>query len=660
MTYKTAIHTLRPLALDDLASVQSIILIDKVEHRGDLRKIDRIIKSGCLAVFMEITPALKQSSLYKRWIASNMVRQFTWHIATFVEMLRCQEDAYDTIENVYSSLNEAGKLPLAPLMKLFNHEDVALALKKGVIDRLVKFFETVRYAECIKQKGCTVSLFATPALMETRRWILQSKGINHLPGSIMDDELLHQQRRDCLDRFRRFVAKIYSLVHLFCILPWVLTRVRKIRRRALPVSIQLAVRVFNNDYGIHRGVDTTRVDWMIDNKRLRRDNSLFVAEDQLSMEYKAEFHKQGYLLCDLFYKKAFSSVSLSFILRDLFLKSFIIYCSLFANWFRFSDSFIRLLSVGLIDYLRFKVFLEQWNPKHYIAYQSKDYKHIFRNILLSKAECESWWYGNSNSWQRTYNYKNEISSRHIYWAYMKYDHEIHWSNHLMEMFKDMRSHSGSFSVVGPIWSSFIGPSEHLCTILKEKWGNTLDGPLVVGFNATYGIGGINRDEDHLGFLRGFKRLLGHPDYPELKVVFKPKNQFNDLLESKNPDIAEESRYILNHPRFLVLDAHISSSSAIYQADLVLSMACTSPGIEALIYGRRVVYYDACSRFPHSYLDSFPDLIAHNEGKMIELVSKWLKYSPKDVQSYVDKYILPNYGGDIGRNSVEFIRECLAK
>ena len=660
MTHKNADDTIKPLTLDDLSSVQDIILIDKVSNRSSLYKIDHIIKSGRLAVFMEISPVLKRSSLYKKWIDSNLIRQFSWHMFTFTEQFKCHDDAFETIENVYSSLNESGKLPLSQLIKLYRHEDVALALKKELMERLVKFFEAVRYAECLKRRRNSVFLFPSIELMETRLWVRKAKGISNLPNFIVSDELLHPLRRGYQDRFRLLGAKLYSLVFFSCISPWVFTRVREIKLRVVPKSIQLAVRVYKSDWGLHRGENTTKVDWVLDNKRLRNDNTLFVAENQLSNEYEVEFHKLGYKFFDLSYKQAFSSLTLSFILKDLFLEGVIMYSSLYANCFRFPAGFIRLLSIAWIDYLRWRLFVNQWHPRHYLAYQSFNSQHIFRNILLSRIGCETWFYSHSNSFHPTYQYKHEISSRHTNWAYMKYDHELHWSTYLNDLFKSMYGRSGSYKVVGPIWSCFITDSQHFKTHLRKKWSDISNGPLIVAFNTSYGVSGTNRNEDHLGFLRGLKKLLEYPELPKLKVLFKAKYPFNRYLDSEDIDIATVSRYLFNHPMFLVVDSRIAPGSAIYEADLVLSMAFASPGIEAIVYGRRTVYYDACHRYLHSYLNRFPDLVAHGEEEMIELVSKWLKLSDKDVQLYVEQYIRPEYGGDIGKNSVEFIRECLAK
>lgn len=641
----------------DLKQNQKILIIDKIENLCDLSQINSLSGGRDLVIIMENPTQIWNHPKFERINLKKKFRLFSWNVFSYEAQMEVHDKACETVEKVYTSLKMRRKIPYSSIAKLYGHEDVQLALKKILIERLQLFFELCKCFGYFSNAGHSVLLFPSFEWLEIEDWIEQA-GIDITPQmSIQNNEIIKRPTS-----FRIKINKSFKRICSFLFFPaaimFILAQMRKIKYKDIPKNIQLCIRVYNNDWGLHRGRDTIKVDWPLDHKQLHSGSTIFVAETPLERSYSEEFEKYGYELIDLSLRNAFREMSLSFIWRKLFLNAFVSLPHLFIDTLFCSDRFIKFAAESWVDLLRWELFLEDWKPKKYLVYQSVDSRHIFRNIILKRNGCEMLFYNNSNSSNNVYQYKHKISGRHVNWSFLKYDVEFHWGVHQTELFKNNFGHSSSYLALGPLLSGVVNLSSEHKNFVENAIKGLPPGPIIAVFNTRFGGGGVNRDIDHLKFLVGVSNLLKLDKLCGLKILFKSKSEFSEYFESDDPEISKLSKFLAENPRFIIIDNSISAESVIFFADFVLCMAFASPGIEGLFNYKPTVYYDACNRYPFSYFDCFIDLVAHDEEKMVQLCLMWMGKTTSEVKEYVNQNILPKYGGVPKKQPVELIREKL--
>ena len=79
-------------------------------------------------------------------------RRFTWHAFSFSERLRSEEQAYDSVEELYAFLKEQGCIPIKTLKKMYDSDDIEIIFKKGLITELAEYFQIANSVRLIKKK----------------------------------------------------------------------------------------------------------------------------------------------------------------------------------------------------------------------------------------------------------------------------------------------------------------------------------------------------------------------------------------------------------------------------------------------------------------------------------------------------------------------------
>lgn len=649
-------ESFRILSTKDMESgYQRIVLVDELASFVDyLRLRSHIYAAGTLIVVINIPPAGIKSFWFRRLAGADNIRRFTWHIFSFCQRYTAEDQAIENVEKVYSWLLENERIPLKPLESLYGDPDVCMAFKKQLVLWLADYFRVVNAAQSLQSLGRPIQLSISSQWQQMDQYMRLAGVKTTLPEKVNDSFGVSFS-----GQLEKIGKKFLFLAGLLGTVPWILSRIRKINfHKSAPKSMQLAIRLYNNDWGL-RGQATHEADWLLDGERFHPGNTLFVAENQLNKDYENEISHRKYTLSRQYYKAAFREVSVDFILRILILQNFKRLGALFLQSLSTPINLMKVVVHAWMDYFMWQNFICHYFPMAYFACHDIQYRHIFRNILLGTIGCQSWYFDHSNSKIQMYENNGKLSGREALRDYMKFDGEIHWGRQLIQLAQKHHNRSRFFEAYGPIWYREIKKTALMDKIILDRWGSNPAGIILAVFTTTNSLQAINGEKTHRDFLQAFVNMLNDPHYPDLRILLKHKNlNYEEYMGLEGTDIAEVYENLKKHPRAIVLNPRFSSNAIVSYAHLVVSMAFASPTVEALVAGKRAFYYDASNAYRNSFFEKFPRIVAHNGLELKDTMNYWLSLPERDFMAYLEKYIFPEYGGNLDVSPMQRIRQSL--
>jgi len=303
--------------------------------------------------------------------------------------------------------------------------------------------------------------------------------------------------------------------------------------------------------------------------------------------------------------------------------------------------------------------LEQWRPRHYVTYNHFHFDHMFRNSRLRSVGCASWYYVHSihdrcafydGSPERALRYQEA-------WAYLGYDHEVHWGRRDKELYRQMHGSTRAYHVWGPLWSTHVCSVPSVTEQVKQRRLDVKIDSVVAVFDTSFGSTSPYGADGAREFYDTLAAMLDCPNWVCRLLLFKSKSDEGEFQDS--PEGATSLKRLLSHPRCLAIKADVAPGAVIAEADVTVSIAYTSTTVEALGAGRRALYFDPGGKFRESYYEQFPNLVAHDREALAQLCEHWLQMPEADFQKYLDHYIAPELGGYLDGGAAMRFREALA-
>ncbi len=508
--------------------------------------------------------------------------------------------AFDSVEALYASLKNGGRVPVAPLIELYEDKEIELAFKQALALQLMKMY-------------ASEGLDAPVRLLDSAR------------------------------------NKIKWFLILAALPLWIFVRMRWLTRRSNSrTPVQTAFRVYTTDWGL-RGRDTRETDWLVDRQKLRPDNTLFVIEKPIDEGYRTELAARGYQIDDV-------SGAPAMLFRGLGAWMKLLIASL-----RAPGLFVEVAARGWLEYLRWTEFLSRRRPRHYVVYNHFHFEHLFRNSLLRAAGCQSWYYVHSVNDRCAFLHASPDRSirTQVWWTYLSYDHEVHWGRRDEELYRGGRGHSRSYHVWGPLWSSHVRPVSTVSEAVRSWRSDRKVDALVAIFDSSIGPTSPYGEAGVREFYHALTDLLDRPDWASRGILFKAK-EYSAFSAHASPQTSASLERLLKHPRCLRLEDTLAPGLVIAEADLTISIAYTSTTVEALGARRRAFFFDPGGKFPYSYYDRFPDLVAHDREALRRLCEHWLRTADADFQKYLEHYVAPEFGGHLDSGAVTRFREALSR
>jgi polysaccharide biosynthesis PFTS motif protein len=299
---------------------------------------------------------------------------------------------------------------------------------------------------------------------------------------------------------------------------------------------------------------------------------------------------------------------------------------------------INIASNTIFNYFRWKRVMEDVGIKHFITHCDFSIEQIGRNIALTQAGVQTWYFTDSMNHGCIWKVENERCGMRLpFWTYLSYDHLITWNELLDQYFKD---HPGSFRqihVVGCLWN------EH--TNRKNKAGNQTANVTfknmkisfkLVAFDTTYSKNGFASYDEGLVFALHLLKLVD--DYSDIHIILKEKKNRNlhSVLDPViGPKLLGLYKKMGNHPRITTYLDYEDSSELISISDMVISFPFTSTTFEALSVNKPAIWHDPMGYYRDTPYAEVGGVTTHSYEELREKVIEIKNMKPGTYQNPIE-------------------------
>jgi len=322
-----------------------------------------------------------------------------------------------------------------------------------------------------------------------------------------------------------------------------------------------------------------------------------------------------------------------------------------------SPLLIRPTLENLGAYLKWQRFFEEFEIRHYVAYNDRGYHHIMRNILFSQRGVTSWLYAHtchSNDLFETSGEKFPDAD----FAYLCFDYLVCWGDQLKRYYLMHPTHIKQILPTGCLWSEHVRMIEdqHIDNALFKRLKGD-DKKIISVFDTTFWNVVLTSDE-MCEFMSGISRLAR--EIPGLRIILKRKWAMKDMIACGVPKLEQVYREFESQSNCIILNAEESDAAeAIAVSDLAISACFTSPTIEALGAGKKGIYFDPQGRFKGSYYDAIPNFLAHNYEELKQFVQYWLfEADNAKFNTWIETYIKNEIDYRVDGKAITRFREYL--
>ena len=553
------------------------------------------------------------------------------------------DSAFDNI-NIFSRILRKNK-SIEKVERLYDDKHIKLAFKKVLNEKLARFYYLNYILSKIQDKypnrkitfipSNGIEIYRTDGC-EIYDYFKFYKWAEILGAGRLDTSKIKfpiwATAGSYINVFRR---KASTFIKIFGFLFWVtINKIINISKRAiLNNNYKYAFMIISPPRQFSNSIQ--KVDFLIDNILIKRDESLFISYKPLNKRFK-KYLKDGRLdyLDDvdkvIHWKNILSILPVYFKLLFSFRE----------------EDFILDVSLKLIYcYLRWASFINKTKIDKLVTYADFSLQSIARNIILEKHGCKSYYYMDCAGFGYVSS-KNDsnVKHRHNCYGFLYYDFFISWCDKASRYFEECHCRFKNYINLGCFWS------EHIRLIqkgeIKSNFKNKLyfqgykEGmKLVTAFDSSFHDSSLTTYTDGIKFLEGILKLL--EDLPNLFIVLKEKKprKSHQKFTSKFKEILEIYTKLENHKRCYCVKNRENASEIIAFSGLTVSFPFTSTTFEALSTRKKAIWYDVSGKFRDSFYDSIPGLVCHSYEELLKRVKNLLlETSEEEYANYIDKYV----------------------
>jgi len=574
-------------------------------------------------------------------------RVFTLQAFPFHVRYKADKRSQLLLDEIFRKMEGGGKVPSRMLKKLYDDVQVRLAYKKFVIEKIKSLLVIDEAADHLLTKNCLINIHLDSSTREIMSWRGQSdlvfSNFNSAEVSYSSFHYVESILRKIL-----FFSKI-MILPLFVISKAKHLELNHPRKRK---DVELLLPVFNTDWRLPDNKYSVAVDWPIDGDIFHKNNTLFVSEDTLDQDYKDLFNKRKYSYIDL---ALFANQSIKYIIKYVLWPIFKLIPAVFRDVINAHGSLLEVTLKGQYIYYQWSLFLVYYEPKRLVCYQGVSLRHVFRNILLRKSGCVSWRYDHTFNFNHNiYEDSDEEVCSTVDISYLNYDYELHWGEINTRAFINSGSCSNKHIMIDPIWGYVfdgIEVSEVLTALGLPNGG--ADHVIVSAFNTSFGPTAYSDNDTHIAFLEAIETFLGSDVARKNNVIvlFKGKYPICRYFDENDDRLSSVAKRLMDDPRVVDVENKVSPTVLIKISRLVVSMAYTSTGMEALMLGRRSIYFDNNFSYKNSVFLQLNRAVSSTAKELIESMEYWLEVDDDTFKNYRDGVVRPFYkkDGKIGEN-----------
>lgn len=539
-----------------------------------------------------------------------------------------RQDAIGSLEAEWSL--RRGGLATRIASRLVGDEAASLVFRKTLLLRAVDGWRVQRTAE---QAAAALPreekvLFVPAGAAETARWLERVRsGVFRLPPRVRLP-IWARVAASAAEARHRAAWAAYALLHA----------AKTVRRLALPrASVEtadIAIAVISPHREWAWGMD-----WLIDGRRLRRDNTLFVPLVELDAPARARFADAGLRL-----GRAQSPASLSEALTaGLSAVALAIVAPFTPSWE--TEAAARCLK----EFALWSAWLRSHRVKDFVTYSDVTPWHAARNALFRRAGVRTVYLVDSvnsgNVWDT-----DRAQSRHLNesWCFQSYDLVVSWCPFYTRYQKAHPQNIGRYVDVGSLYADPIIAiaSGRSPQPLASKLEATKGLKVLAAFDSSYHDDGVATYRDGVAFLEDLLRLVD--DRPDLFLILKEKTPRRLLgLFSFIPGELDRMNELLaafdHHPRCLLPGHEAGAAACLAAAAAVVSYPFTSTTALGLASGRPAFYYDPTGKFGPNAFERVPGLVVRGYPALRARIDNLFNPSSPDAHSrWMREHIIPEF------------------
>lgn len=589
-------------------------------------------------------PEDEANQTLRRFLSSGKISPLTLQELPYVNVSPVANNAFAVIEAIYDRLFGNRSRMIRRMTRLYQSDDIHLALKKHLLTELAEYFHCRLLREEIQK---ALPSFQEMLLVPTRSTdTAMTRIYNRALQASGQEEMIRGKKvgfplwaslvgrcRMALKRVRPFGACLFALA---AAVPqyarFLAARPRK-STHEFGIAIVNPLREFANEV---RGFD-----FLLDSRRIHKGNTLFIPLLPLTKEHLRKTAEKGLAVAG-----KYGPIPAAVFWKIMANAAAVLTVSLFLPEWIF-----RVSSVLVLDYLLWNGFLTQHRVRKFVTSGDFSFRQIGRNILLKQAGSETWYFlDTENMGGMNFIPTEQEPYRHYFWGYLHYDHVVTWSQRAADYHKIHKQKVGKYSSVGCLWSEHIQdiregkiPSDFL-EQLKAR-GFTPRHKLIAVFDSTYSSVARTNCNDGIDFALVIQKLL--EDVEEAFVVWKEKKpRSKERIAYKMLHFGSDFERLVRiynrieeHPRCWFPGYDASSAEITAFSDLTISFPFTSPTVESIGARRKAIYYVPNGKFRGCFFEKIPDLVARTPEELTRLARKLLfDTTDQDYERFINEHM----------------------
>jgi len=394
------------------------------------------------------------------------------------------------------------------------------------------------------------------------------------------------------------------------------------------------------------------VGFLLDEEKLRKDNTIFVPLVPLTRRQIHELKERGLVVSS-------DSISTSYdTCRTVQKKGVLVLVLLM-----FTPLWIGSVAAYLVrDYWIWRGFLRRYAVKKVISHADFGFRHISRNIILKSSGVETWYYVDTENFGGLNFNPGANPRRHMYWTYLYYDKCVAWSERVIDYYRMHRQAIDQYFAVGCLWSENARDlresksTSQLRAYIRSR-GLCEKTKILAVFDSTYNNFSRTTYEDGIGFAEGIDKLL--EELEDVFVVWKEKKPRWIHKEKGSSELIAIYNRMAKHARCYFAGSDTAVEEVLALCDMAISFPFTSTTIEALGAGIKGIYYSPNGKFKGSYFEAIPGLVAHDYAGLREVAEKLLyRWNEYEYKKYVDEHVKGKIDPYLDGKGITRFRELL--
>jgi len=532
-------------------------------------------------------------------------------------LLKARSHSFRHIDSVFNAYLLKNQVLVKWAAAEYNNQEIVRIFKKQLIEMLSEWNELV-YIACCVFKNEKVKILVDTNLFEVAE-ICQEQGI--CPPEI---EFF------CACNDKRFSTAIKYWLQVVAVPFYMLTKIRGITRVSRKRTYDVAIRIHRGIRGKSTQTCKEGYDLLAPYLQEKDLTYCYVIESTPDKKVFNQLIESGENVVDID-RYAFRKVSPSFILK-LFIAQLKIIFQSFGLIMRTSGIFHDLIAKLIYDKYRWLYFTDVSDVKWYCSFNNDGKEHLTRNIILEQHNVRTLEY--ASSWSDYYFLDNASMEtfRKPVNAFTYYDTKAYICTRQKEYDALQGAEARQSLITGALFkASQVKPYQDYLNLFDVVRDHDL--VVVSVFTASASENTLNDESDLLDFFYMLEDMLQDDRFSNWHFILKQKKLMSDSDNDSNPLTAIYKRLIQSGRFVDVSESGFCASLLIEVSDYVLSMAFTSPTLDAVVTGIPGSFYLGREKYKESIFSENPEIITRSASEILSSYTQFAGMSRHEVADY---------------------------